>query len=325
LLGGSCIDADLWLDKIAAASMPWVGEAEQNTPPKQTRKERFRSTTTRIGTALIIVLVYAGSLLGYYYLSDAARSLGQPDTGSDDDTIVVVTLGALHTVDNTVDVKVLVWADDSLMDQRINVLKNDISVRLYQNDQNTIGDLQFPKGQLPAETSATLKASGDVDKWPFDTYTIGPLGADLLVGTGDARQFMPARVEVAGGLNGWDITGSHNGPVTQSGNIGDFETVTLRRARGPLAFDLGLCLVLLTLPGLALFVSVEMLRGRKNFLPPFGTWYAATLFAIIPIRNFMPGAPPPGAWIDQILVLWVLIALTIAMVLYFAAWFRRSD
>ena len=33
------------------------------------------------------------------------------------------------------------------------------------------------------------------------------------------------------------------------------------------------------------------------------------LFAVIPIRNFLPGAPPPGAWIDQALVLWVLIAL----------------
>lgn len=305
--------------------MPWVGAEEAREPATRVRRQRVRNIMTRVGTVAIILLVYAGSLLGYYYLSDAARSLGQPNVGDDNDTVVVVTLQALHTVDNKIDVKVLVWPDDSLMDGRINVLKTDISVRLYQNDQNTIGDLQFPKGQLPAETSATLAATGDADKWPFDTYTIGPLGADVLVGTGESRNFQPARVEVTGGLNGWDTTGVHTGPVTQSTAIGDYETVTMRRARGPLAFDLGLCLVLMTLPGVALFVSIEMLRGRKNFLPPFGTWYAATLFAIIPIRNFMPGAPPPGAWIDQILVLWVLIALTVAMVLYFIAWFRRSD
>ncbi|MFX7961050.1 DUF4436 family protein [Acinetobacter baumannii] len=39
----------------------------------------------------------------------------------------------------------------------------------------------------------------------------------------------------------------------------------------------------------------------------------------------MPGAPPPGAWIDQALVLWVLIALVVAMVLYVEAWWKQSD
>jgi hypothetical protein len=49
------------------------------------------------------------------------------------------------------------------------------------------------------------------------------------------------------------------------------------------------------------------------------------LFAIVPHRNILPGAPPPGAWIDQALVLWVLIALVVAMAMYIYAWHRYSD
>jgi hypothetical protein len=43
---------------------------------------------------------------------------------------------------------------------------------------------------------------------------------------------------------------------------------------------------------------------------------------VIPLRNLLPGAPPAGAWIDQLLVLWVLLAVASAMVIYVVAWWR---
>ncbi|OBI81180.1 DUF4436 domain-containing protein [Mycobacterium sp. E740] len=278
-----------------------------------------------IGTVGIIVLIYAAALAGYHYVAGPAKSLDPPDLGENSDTIVQVTLEAIRPVDHQVDARVIVFPADAHMNTELNVVNTDIAVRLFLNEVSLGGDLETPKGKLPEEISTKIAIKGDSEDWPFDSYTLGALGADVIVGTGDERRFEPARVEVTGSLNSWDITSTRSGPATQSLGDGDYQTVTLSRARGPLAFDLGLCLVLFTLPALALFVSIEMLRGRKTFLPPFGTWYAATLFAVIPIRNFMPGAPPPGAWIDRILVLWVLLALTAAMVLYFTAWWRRSD
>jgi len=76
---------------------------------------------------------------------------------------------------------------------------------------------------------------------------------------------------------------------------------------------------------LALFVAVQMLTGRRQFLPPFSTWYAAMLFAVVPLRNILPGSPPAGSWVDQAVVIWVLIALATALVLYIAAWYRYAD
>lgn len=210
---------------------------------------------------MIVLLVYAGSLASYYLLSGPKRALGPPDLGYANDTIVQVTLQSIHTVDNSVDVKVLVIPDETLMDQRLRVLNTDISVRF--DPPNTLGDLQFPKGQAPAEVTTTLVARGDADTWPFDSYSTDALGAELLVGSGDARQFVPARVEATGVLDGWNVSSVHSGPSSQTSGRGDFATVTLRRALGQLAFDLGICLVLITLPVLAMFVSIEMIREKE--------------------------------------------------------------
>jgi hypothetical protein len=58
---------------------------------------------------------------------------------------------------------------------------------------------------------------------------------------------------------------------------------------------------------------------------PFLTWYAAMLFAVVPLRNILPGAPPPGAWIDVGLVLWVLVALVTAMLMAVISWWKQVD
>jgi len=34
------------------------------------------------------------------------------------------------------------------------------------------------------------------------------------------------------------------------------------------------------------------------------TWYAAMLFAVVPLRNALPGSPAFGSWIDLTIVLW---------------------
>jgi uncharacterized protein DUF4436 len=274
-------------------------------------------------TILFVLLAYAGSLVAYSRLSGSERALAPPDLGYSGDTIVQVTVESISTVDNRVKVRVLVVPEDDLTDQNFYVLNTDISVRFFPS--NTLGDLQYPKGKAPAEVGTTLAARGDADKWPFDSYSTDPLGASLLVGSGDERHFIPARVEVTGALNGWDISAVHSGPNSQESGRGDYATVTLRRAVGALVFDLGICLVLVTLPVLALFVAIEMFRGRKKFLPPFSTWYAGMLFAVVPLRNILPGAPPFGAWVDQAIVLWVLVGLATAMVIYFATWFRQAE
>ncbi|GAB7143223.1 DUF4436 domain-containing protein [Mycobacterium riyadhense] len=297
-----------------------VPQAESPPEPKHT--SRRKHLVLDVGIIVGVVVVYVFSLLGYHWLASTPGPLPKPDVGTNDDTVVLLRFEQLHTVSNRLDVKVLVMPDDSMIDKRLDVLTVDTSVRLYP--ENDLGDLQYPVGKSPAQVATTIEAHGDPGNWPFDTYTTDIIQADVLVGAGENRQYKPARVEVTGSLEGWDISATRVGDSSQTSDRPDNVIITLKRAKGPLVFDLGICLVLFTLPTLALFVAIQMLTGRREFLPPFGTWYAAMLFAVVPLRTILPGSPPAGSWIDQAVVIWVLIALATAMVVYIAAWYRHS-
>ena len=292
-------------------------------PERPARKPRRRHLLLDVSIIAGVVVVYVLSLLGYHLLATAPGPLPEPVLNTDDGTVVLVRFEQLHTVANRLDVKVLVMPDNSMIDKHFNVLNTDTSVRFFP--QNDLGDLQYPVGKLPAQVATTIEADGDPGDWPFDSYKTDTIQADVLVGTGENRQYKPGRVEVTGSLEGWDIATTRVARNKDDPDRPDNVIITLHRAKGPLVFDLGICLVLITLPTLALFVAIQMLTGRRQFLPPFSTWYAAMLFAVVPLRNILPGSPPAGSWIDQAVVIWVLIGLASALVLYIAAWYRHSS
>ncbi|GFG63194.1 DUF4436 domain-containing protein [Mycobacterium kubicae] len=287
-------------------------------------KARGRRLVIGLGILLAFLLVYILSLFGVHWLSKSAGPLKAPDLGTAEDTVVLVRLEELKTVANRLSVKVLVIPEDKMFDQRLDVLTTDTAVRFYP--ENDMGDLVYPAGKRPAQVATTLEAHGDPGNWPFDSYTTDQISADILVGQGSDRKFEPARVEVTGQMEGWDVSlqRAHNNDEPDP-NVKDDVIITLHRSKGPLIFDLGICLVLFSLPALAFAVAIQIALGKRKFVPPFVTWFAAMLFAVIPIRNFLPGAPPPGAWVDQALVLWVLIALVAAMAMYMLIWYRQSD
>ncbi|MDT5257262.1 MAG: hypothetical protein QOD10_2342 [Mycobacterium sp.] len=296
---------------------------EQPTAASPEAPGRPRPVVIAVGIVVAFLIVYVVSLFGVHLLSKSAGPLKPPDLNATNDTIVLVRLEKLDTVANRLTVKVLVIPEDSMFDKRLDVLKTDTAVRM--DPPNDLGDLQYPAGKSPAQVATTIEAHGDPNNWPFDSYSTDTMSAEVLVGQGDARQYIPARVEVTGVLDGWDVNVQRVGEASQESERADNVIITLHRAKGPLIFDLGICLVLFALPTLAFAVAIQIALGRRKFVPPFVTWFAAMLFAVIPIRNFLPGSPPPGAWIDQALVIWVLIALVGAMALYMVTWYRQSD
>ena len=292
-------------------------------PPDAPSQRRGRRAVITVAVVVAFVAIYVLSLFGVHLLSRSAAPLKPPDMNATDDTIVLVRLEKLDTLTNRLTVKVLVIPQDSMFDKRLDVLKTDTAVRM--DPPNELGDLQYPAGKSPAQVATTIEAHGDPNNWPFDSYSTDTLSAEVLVGQGDNRQYIPARVEVAGALNGWDVSVQRVGEASQESERPDNVIITLHRSKGSLIFDLGICLVLFALPALAFAVAVQIALGRRKFVPPFVTWFAAMLFAVIPIRNFLPGSPPPGAWIDQALVIWPLTALVGAMALYMVTSHRQSD
>lgn len=266
-------------------------------------------------TVVAVIAVYVGSLIGYALLEPEHRHFQFSEPAVTGETVVIIRLRQMDAIQNRLVVDVLLHPGPELQGGG----GDDVTIRL--SSWTSSGELIYVHPALSGnDTTTQLVAVGDPDDWPFDTFTTDIIGVQASLGSGPEQRPIAAGVVVAGQINGWDVH-------TQHGTADSIPTVrfTTERTRGALAFDLGVLLVLLALPAAALFVAIETVLGRRKFLPPLTTWFAAMLFAVVPLRNLLPGAPPAGAWIDLAVVLWVLIALAAAMVLYVVAWWRQSE
>ncbi|MGN6339197.1 DUF4436 domain-containing protein [Mycobacterium sp.] len=294
-------------------------------PPAPTGA-RGRQIAIAFGIVASVIVIYVLSLIAVHLLAKSAPPLPAVDLSKveAEDSVVQVRLEKLDTVANRLTVNVLVYPKDTLYDKNFGVLTTDAAVRLYPD--NDLGDLQYPVGKAPAQVSTTIEAHGDPANWPFDTYRTGVISADVFTGSGANKEKTAARVEATGRLDGWDasVTRVHD-EGDSNPDLKDDVVITLHRSKGQLIFDVGICLVLISLPVLALWVAIPVALGRTSFLPPLTTWYGAMLFAIVPLRNILPGSPPYGSWVDQAIVLWVLIGLVAALTLFLVGWWRQRD
>lgn len=294
-------------------------------PPPPTGA-RGRQIAIAIGAVASLIVIYVLSLIAVHLLAKSAPPLPAVDLSKveAEDSVVQVRLEKLDPVANRLTVNVLVYPKDTLYDKNFGVLTVDAAVRLYPD--NDLGDLQYPIGKAPAQVTTTIEAHGDPANWPFDSYRTGVISADVFTGSGANKEKTAARVEATGGLDGWDATVTRvHDAEDNNPDVKDDLVITLHRAKGQLIFDVGICLVLISLPVLALWVAIPVALGRTSFLPPLTTWYGAMLFAIVPLRNILPGSPPYGSWVDQAIVLWVLIGLVGALTLFLVGWWRQRD
>jgi len=169
----------------------------------------------------------------------------------------------------------------------------------------------WTKGMLPGVFPVPLTIAGEIENWPFDHYGSGPVEIELMHGPGNVPERVP--VTFVNHLAGWQVSVDGSGPYR----------VRVHRSASAGAFGVVILGVLIAIAGLALFVAIQTMRDRRKFQPPMTTWYAAMLFAVVPLRNALPGSPPFGGWVDITIVLWVLVALVISMLLYIACWWRH--
>jgi hypothetical protein len=174
----------------------------------------------------------------------------------------------------------------------------------------------WSRGMFPGVFPVPLTLARDIERWPFDRYYTGPVTVELFVG--DAS--VPQRVNITfvDRLPGWRAKVSR-GP---GAGVTPYE-VELQRSASTMVFAIVIICILISIAAVALFVAVQTLRDRRKFQSPMTTWYAAMLFAVVPLRNALPGSPEFGSWIDLTIVLWVLVALVTAMLLYIVAWWRH--
>lgn len=268
------------------------------------------------GRALIGAVVCAMIASVALYLEGAAThripSLGPPASGG---TTVTLDVQGIQNNYSQLVADLIVSPGPALLDPATNGLKQDLSVAV--TSATTPVKRTWSKGMLPGVFPVPLTLARDVERWPFDNYYTGPITVELF--TDPAQLPERANVTFVDRLPGWKV---HVTRGNKSGALAPYQ-VELERSASTMVFAIVILCILVAIAAVGLFVAIQTYRDRRRFQSPMTTWYAAMLFAVLPLRNALPGSPAFGSWIDLTIVLWVLVALVVSMLLYIATWWRH--
>jgi hypothetical protein len=264
-----------------------------------------------ITAAAVFVAAYAitVSLYASTGLAHAQRiTQGRPAT---DGTSVNIDVDELHAVTGALQSNLTVSPGPTLLDPATHNLKEDLNVAVT-SEVTTVHT--WPKGTVPGVLPVPLAIFGDPTQWPFDHYRSEEVIVELFHGGAQ-----PERVPVTfvDRLPGWTV----DAPV--GGGADARYRLDFARSPSTAAFAAVMVAAMIVLAALGLFVAVQTARDRTNFQPSMIPWYAAMIFAVVPLRNALPDSPPIGFWIDVTVVLWVIVVLVASMTLYIYCWWRH--
>jgi hypothetical protein len=277
-----------------------------------------RSTLVKccvIGLVVLIICTY-GALIKLY--ADTVQNVPASNLSDSSEipeqTTATFTAEEMQPTNSAVVANLAVSPGSAFIDTRTHRLNQDLILAIRSAAQPN--RREFAKGTLPGVFPVPLTLAGHVERWPFDEYHSGPIEVQIIHGDGgsNSTEVVPVRfIDHVPGL----IVSSSPVPGHQAYRL------TVRRSLSHAVIAVVIVAVLIALAVSALVVAIQTARDRRKFQPPMTTWLAAMLFAVIPLRNALPGAPPFGAWVDVAVVLWVIVALGVAMVIYIECWWRH--
>jgi len=266
------------------------------------------------GLVLAVLVTLYVALVLTYAAGESAKVVQSPVSRPAGGVTVLLTARTITAVGSSMHVDVTVDPDEPLLGDD-GTPAESITVSLDPTEEDA--DLVYDAGKRPQSHSATLLFDGDIQNWPFDSYAT-PISAIVTVGGGSSARTVDSAIELDGGVQGWNLT------ATTDPDVPDLLVdAAFHRSTAIVLFGITLVVVLILLPVTCWIVGWKLYRERRLFEAGFLGWIAALLFATVPIRNFFPGSPPPGSWVDVLVVLWVIVALTVGLLIGVAAFIKH--
>ncbi|QHC68763.1 MULTISPECIES: DUF4436 family protein [unclassified Rathayibacter] len=293
--------------------------------PRPTRR-RWPVVVAVVAAALLyatVVLTYAG---GIRESSDGCETV----IAGDDPVTVKLQPAAVNAARQRLEFQLTLVPSESLTSSDGYTATETISLVTFPVDGSSV--LTFPAGEVLESSTQSDYAEGIVEEWPFDSYR-ADLTTFAFTGEDDHQDghehtALPTRVCLDDAVPGWQlhtVTIEHPAnTVPTAGGLRPLPSVeiTATRSASTVAFGIVLLGLMAATPVLVLFVAISAYTGRRKVEATLTSWIGAMLFAVIPLRNFLPGAPPVGSWIDYLVVLWVIAGLVTGLAIYILAWNR---
>lgn len=180
-------------------------------------------------------------------------------------------------------------------------------------------------GETPAPFGVDLPLTqGSTTRYPFDRYQ-GPLRISLRLDTGEGEpEPHPFVLEARSAVEDFVLSASQGEdalPVAQSSNSLEW-TATRPATTTVYAVWLMVLMLGLAVTGVLIAWSVVIWMVDLPFWV-FG-YFVGVLFALPPLRDSLPGRPPPGTIFDFASFYWAVTVIGASLILMLAIWLRRT-
>ena len=266
-----------------------------------------------IGAAIMLIALYVGLVVAYAIGGNSTVAQSPVDVPADG-IEVQLTVRAVDAVTPELDVDVSLLLPESLTDDN-GAPTRPVTLTLEPTSEDA--DLTYGTDRRPPIRQLKIPFDGDIEDWPFDSYS-GVITAYATVGEGAGASVVSTVVSVDGQVQGWQLAAAPDSVVPDLA-----VDLAFHRSLAIVLFGLTLVFVLILLPVTTWIVGLKLFREDRLFEAGFLGWIGAMLFATIPIRNFFPGSPPPGSWVDVLVTLWVIVALAAVLVVGLAAFIKN--
>ncbi len=267
--------------------------------------------------AVVVVVVAASVLLYMDQRSSAHRTYTAGAKGAANKIVLAVTVKQVDPANDDLVLSVLPTPEGNLVRPEDDTPTKSFVVKLGTSDPPL---LTFPaKKPIAVQTvHASLENSGTFTDYPFDSYE-GAIGFLALAGD----QPLPLLVRLRD-IDPYFVTRAP-ASVTE-GHVVAFQ-IRISRSRGTLIL---VWFVMLAMWALALSVlggAWTLISLRKGMVWPAFGWMAATMFALVAVRNAVPGSPPIGSLMDYAAFFWAegIIAASLTVAAAFGIRVERAN
>jgi hypothetical protein len=268
------------------------------------------SLRTAIAPFVVIIVIAGLCTLGIFgYLNERTVHTTEYETGQKDapDRVEVdVTLQRMDAQSRQLNLIVLVTALGNTADHGdTSTLAAPLTLETSSLTNTTLH--YRPGERISAQNISVGLDTGFVSDYPFDSYTTD-------VGFYATINDEPVPISLIFRNADPFFTTTPTGANTGGGAA----TIGLRigRSRGTLIFAWFLMAAMWILALSVLGAAWIIVRGRRGLIWPALGWMAATLFALVAVRNAVPGLPPIGSLFDYASFLWAeaIVAISLGVV-----------
>ncbi|MBV6510116.1 MAG: hypothetical protein JJLCMIEE_03236 [Acidimicrobiales bacterium] len=195
-------------------------------------------------------------------------------------------------------------------------------LELRVNDVRGETTYTFAEGEPVSGVQVSLLlADGAVTQYPFDSYHSTLIYNVVYTDADDGGERPQVSLSVRSSVTDFKVRAS-----VASGDVGPFNVVDfeIERNTSTTVYSIGIMALMWGLAITGVLISWAIVIWRVE--PPIWVYayFVGVLFALPPLRNSLPGSPPPGAVVDFVSFYWSIAIVGAAMLLVVGVWIRNA-